>query len=1131
MTKNFEPRIWLYFLMFLLLVPATVSVSDLNPLSLQLLEHTDFCSNNCYSVYEVTAGTNTLFDEDNLWFEFQNSKEQVLKHAQYVDGLNDWNVYINTTGWIDTEVITDKEVCHTENSTKVCDIIQQKSIEKQWREYYIPFEPRYINSGESFKIKVTGSLAVDISKTEQPKVDNVFVFYDEVQEEYTKFTQWAYWNGSTGLLLAMDLDSSNWLDKSGNQNGTAVNTPTSISAGKINNATHFVEGDTDAINLGDTIYDGLTTMTTALWVKRSGNSTYRSIIEKGSEGGKIPFRLSTEGAGTEVMFGSYTAANDCRYDTGYVLNHDKWEFLIVTYNNGNWSLYKNNSLVHPIHSTVCGDTTIPSNAAFTGIGSRHETGTWAGGFGGTIDSVQVYNRVLNVTERQFLYNNSFGCQFGAEAGDFSNAFAGCNGTGSSPPTPPPATGNITLTGGNFVPTIIYYNNTINFSNITYSNTINTTANVSCYWKKNGLIQDTYNSSILDIANGTTFACPTLVSETLSVGDSWMAYAYVTSGVDNRTLNKSISVSQTYSLGVVNYTNFIGETINTSFKLNLSTISGHIQGINATLIYNGSTLLPSFTLVSGVYTFDASTITPLININNSPVSFYWNITIDFVNDTYQGVGINYTNTSVYYQNLTYSYKISNVAGNKTIIESQNANISVTTLNNSGYATQQVILDWNGTNFSMTKLNNNLWNQIIGTGNVTGNKTINITAYYNLTYGEVSIYRNSSLYTQIIRQLLLDDCTAGKTVLINYTFWKELSKNDSVSVTFGIYASLYPYNGNSNVRKIYNTTKTSITSFGLCVNEPATFVVDLDTTWGASGYDSREYHVENGLLSNQTTNLSFYLLSTTNSTAITIIIADQNDVELQDVYVYAYQYNIINKTEILLGSEISDVNGKSVFNLDVSDKYYIFKFYQNGVLRLVSDPQKLAETSYTFRIVNVGATSFTTFRDLITTTTRSLTFNDASNTVSFVYNDVGNLTSQVCMGTWFLNNSNATLLNTVCSNSQSDTLTYTVPYIEEASYRSIAYCTAKSDGKSYPFSTLDFSKGLLIPLGLEGVLFGTMILLVLACVGFFIVRKVSVAFLLLGVGCWVITAMGWFGILIGPLMGVIFVLVAVGVMVRD
>lgn len=240
-------------------------------------------------------------------------------------------------------------------------------------------------------------------------------------------------NLSNGLVGYWKMDEasagtgSTAYDASGNgNNGTG--TGTSIIAGKFGNGKSF--SASDYVNVPyNSILDQINTVTLVAWVKFTTTAN-TVVVEKSSNNTHYQFQIFSSvqgsGLGGELVFMLQPDP------TNWVIakqqsNDGQWHQVVGTYDRSikTASIYIDGVLKNTNNNIATGPT---SNASPLLMGSR----TGGGGFGGSLDEVRIYNRLLSPKEVTDLYNFAPGpmgyWNFNEKNGTVANDTSGNNKT-------------------------------------------------------------------------------------------------------------------------------------------------------------------------------------------------------------------------------------------------------------------------------------------------------------------------------------------------------------------------------------------------------------------------------------------------------------------------------------------------------------------------------------------------------------------------------------------------------------------------------------------------------------------------------------------------------------------------------
>ncbi len=213
---------------------------------------------------------------------------------------------------------------------------------------------------------------------------------------------------SSGLVGYWPLDEITYTsaaDGSGNARDGSMQgglDPSSDSVtGQVNGALHLDDVD-DYIDLGTGCMISGDTWTVGLWVNPDvGVDDWDRIFEQGKDAcSSRQFVLLWYGGKVQVHQDTGSHSNPLEAASGAV-NTGEWTHIIWTYDNGTNTIYQGGS----------DSTTSPYTGQGVGVQGNIAIGQRTGFsnyYGGAIDEVYVYDRVLNSTEIQQLYQASGG---------------------------------------------------------------------------------------------------------------------------------------------------------------------------------------------------------------------------------------------------------------------------------------------------------------------------------------------------------------------------------------------------------------------------------------------------------------------------------------------------------------------------------------------------------------------------------------------------------------------------------------------------------------------------------------------------------------------------------------------------
>lgn len=303
---------------------------------------------------------------------------------------------------------------------------------------------------------------------------------------------------------------------------------------------------------------------------------------------------------------------------------------------------------------------------------------------------------------------------------------------------------------------------------------------------------------------------------------------------NYTLNQDLSLPTI---------NFISPTTGQTFT------QGIAENTSKQLYLNFTTTDPN--IDKCWYSYNGGTTNTTYNCNGNVSLTLPYGTYSFViwaNDTFNNLAVARAN------NVVLNYHINLTELNYT----QNVYETATTyywINASSVSTAKLYL--NGTSYSVIPSSGNIWNYTLG--GLPGSKVGNNSLIWGLVYGGIE-YNTTARYQSIL-PIKFGLCNGGNLSVsyLNISFKDEINSS-AVSTTIAS-SSFYYYLGDGTALKnyLYSTTGTA-TSYAFCFS-PGNTSTHLNYTlyYSAIGYPQRSTNsFSSPLYSNQTTNLTLYLL---------------------------------------------------------------------------------------------------------------------------------------------------------------------------------------------------------------------------------------------------------------------------------
>lgn len=302
--------------------------------------------------------------------------------------------------------------------------------------------------------------------------------------------------------------------------------------------------------------------------------------------------------------------------------------------------------------------------------------------------------------------------------------------------------------------------------------------------------------------------------------------------------------------------------------------------------------------------------------------------------------------------------------------------------------------------------------------------NVSYYWNYTIQNItgsSTAFKTQTNTQELFFINLDDCSVYSNPVINFTLNDELTLTN---ITGNAIVNINFTTGALN--RVMNKSFTGISNFEVCItpnigNVTADYIVKAS----AFGYEDRDLIQENVILDTGVTYKNIYLLSTGNSSEVTLHVTDDGDIDLQGILIEAYKFDAATNTDILVETERTTANGNAVFNLQVGTEEYSFKFYQNEKLVISTAKFKVESTTYEYVISDALDGILPKYLSVLRDVNTNLDYNNATDMVTLTWTSTSTVFDQMCLR---INKWNGTV-NVECSSETSGSLNYTIVDVNE------------------------------------------------------------------------------------------------------
>lgn len=536
-------------------------------------------------------------------------------------------------------------------------------------------------------------------------------------------------------------------------------------------------------------------------------------------------------------------------------------------------------------------------------------------------------------------------------------------------------------------------------------------------------------------------------------------------ITNRTAFET--TNQTYYINVSYNTSTFNITTNFIFGSTQFSLSQHTSTNDTS-----SSLFPNYNAT----VFRANIIPDIILTNNTNVTTSFNITKRYSN------GTNETETYNDTQSIIFAYSVTALEVPTEITETE---ITRLTVNISKQAAGEVrnfsvFIEYNRTNNTATRVSNtstfDVWETNITTRLInTQNESTTVFAYLNFTYASMMGNRTRANTTQIVHQMILTNCTSPTSTTIptlNYSIRNETSNTTVLATTEMSYVVAKRTN---NLNRTYGFTFSNNSAPQICIYpRGGSFNITSGTTirYSASDFSTRYFYHNTTTITNLTQLFNLFVLSSSQTTTVSIQVIDQFSENIVGAIVKASKYDIPGNFYTFVDSESTGINGIALMQLEGNETYK-FEIYVDGVLKK-TEIFLVTTDFYTIKILLGTIVSLDAYKE-ITGMNSSITCNNGTGSITLTWNDSQNIAGQVCLEVYNMTGG-ITRLNQSCSTNDTGTLSF-LNYTNTTQYLGLGRATSRTDELNYIIQRCQLILGnanTRIPFQLGGALLGLIVI---------------------------------------------------------
>lgn len=373
----------------------------------------------------------------------------------------------------------------------------------------------------------------------------------------------------------------------------------------------------------------------------------------------------------------------------------------------------------------------------------------------------------------------------------------------------------------------------------------------------------------------------------------------------------------------------------------------------------------------------------------------------------------------------------------------------------------------TTFSANISNASLGGFLTSANTSTGNITFPVVQGYSYTFtlnpGSQASVANATLRANASTNLYNFSLLAYNTFELNFynetTGDKLINQTITVEVISDIYSNNYTTNNGSLI---------------ISAVIPAAYTI----TYWLEPTVPRNYYVT--FVNQSYNNISLYIIDSAISSFYLPVVNNEYTRPLSQATVILLRAYIIDNAWTYVPVEMAktDTNGQAV--LRIVPNYITYKLLiSSGSASVTTAPTKFTANTnaYTLSFTQNALTSLIEMPSV----SKSLTFNNATNTYVFTWTDTQNLVTQGCLNVNKYNSTGTYTVQNSCSSGSTGSIIYTVTDTNNTRYVASATLDTNTQYSTYSFGplTVDFSNSATQVFGLVGLIF---LSIVLVTVGF-------------------------------------------------
>ena len=410
------------------------------------------------------------------------------------------------------------------------------------------------------------------------------------------------------------------------------------------------------------------------------------------------------------------------------------------------------------------------------------------------------------------------------------------------------------------------------------------------------------------------------------------------------------------------------------------------------------------------------------INNFTMDNYkWGVSACGTNST------GFVNCSFYSLNYTFEVgaAIINQTYNNDTYETLNESFTSYVQSVEGVSFYQAYLYYNGTKYiaSLTNIGNNIYylSKTIDIPLINSTEDVNFFWQFIFT-SPIQRTQNTTAINQTINLIYFGPCNGTYTNLsLNITIKNEANFS-LINSSLEFNADYYLGTGTLMKTLEFKNTDNNVSNFQFCIF-PSTksFYLEDILSYYAPDHERREYFLDQATLTSVVQNLALYLLPTVDTSVFTVRVIDEDENNLEGVFVRVQRWDIGTNNFYTIGMIKTTSDGTGIINLRLNDAWYRYQVIYNDVLVKTTEPTKESSTE---RVIQVSLSEDNPY-DQFDNIDYDLNYDNDTNITSLTYADTSGSVQTGCLKIIELTGLGKNEIYYSCVESTSGVLSYPVP----------------------------------------------------------------------------------------------------------